>query len=225
MRSELKPRKPSPRLIKKLTDLANAILDAIDEDKNEDCTLLLLEFAASSGTSGYDRDYFKFLHAHSSVEELVQIASRGAPPDSPDLEGPEAIEIIGLILDDAWPETDYYLKLLENEFPHASITDLIFWPHKDMDRHGIYEEIQTREAIWQAGGDSAIDNYVRELCQSVLSNPDSPISRQYWAQSTLSSLEKKPAPPMSARPEAKTETDAPAESQPFGFHSSRMKPN
>ena len=99
----------------------------------------------------------------------------------------ELTEHFATIGDRSEKENNLIVDGWEELFPHAEISDLIFWPFRDLSYSEISEEIFLREALWKEGGEEAVRERIREQAKSALASRDTPEFGRYSAADFLKS--------------------------------------
>ena len=90
----------------------------------------------------------------------------------------ELIQAIGALENHRLPELerDRLLLALVRAVPHASISNLIYYPERDRSQEQIVEEALLRERLWADGGDSAVRRRVEGQMHAALADPTLPES-------------------------------------------------
>ncbi len=66
------------------------------------------------------------------------------------------------------------LDRLEAAFPHAGVSDLVFYGEKERTNQDIVEEVFNREDIWSRGGENALHAHLEQLALATLSDASIP---------------------------------------------------
>jgi hypothetical protein len=71
-------------------------------------------------------------------------------------------------------ERNRLILTLDRAVPHASISDLIFYPDKERSHEEIVDEAFLREQLWATGGDPAVRLRVEGQMRAALADPTLP---------------------------------------------------
>ncbi|EGQ9765654.1 hypothetical protein H7696_07400 [Vibrio alginolyticus] len=120
LRPELQPKEVDPTLLKRLTQLA----DAIDGGEEEECREMVSEFNSLSETNHRFLD-FQGIYGGEGHEEWVYrlLVLKSIVPQQ-DITKSELTEIVRLVLLDE----DGYLEILDNNVSYPFVSDLIYYP-------------------------------------------------------------------------------------------------
>ena len=99
----------------------------------------------------------------------------------------ELTEHFATIGDRSEKENNLIVDGWEELFPHAEISDLIFWPFMEMSYSEIAEEVFLREALWKDWGDPAVRERIRQQAMAALANESTPEYGRYSAEDFLRS--------------------------------------
>lgn len=172
---------PDEALVDALETLIKEVVSRLDQ--RLECRDLIARINKLSGRSDYDENTFFELYAAMEERDFAEIAARGSPPIVADIPEAELVQIIQSIREQPGAKSRYMLEFLQNNFPVADVSDLIYWPHKQLTTDAIAEEIRLRTSLLKSGGIAAVDRHKRELAQGVLADPNAPMWAKEWAMS------------------------------------------
>ena len=133
--SKFKVSTPSHEKIQEITSLAVIIENAVHND--QDCEHALKDMSRLTGSDNYDRDYFKTLQSHMSLETFAQHAAYPAPKAIPNISQDDLIEIVELAQENiADPSLDYYMALFDKNVTMPAASNLLFYPPEDASNGG-----------------------------------------------------------------------------------------
>ena len=138
LRDNLRISHPSPELIRVLAELAEKIVTALDE--GDECSALIEQLNEIARRKDYDREYFKTLHTHSSVDDFALEAALPQPKRINDISREELIEIVRLAKETGFPLSIYYRELFDLNVPMSGASGLLDYPEEwtpgqDLDKY------------------------------------------------------------------------------------------
>jgi hypothetical protein len=64
-------------------------------------------------------------------------------------------------------------------------TDLVYWPHREMNPAELLDEVIRRRGILRAEGIAGLRAYEHGLAENVMASGDAPLWAQQWAEGVL----------------------------------------
>lgn len=126
LRAELIAEQPDQGFISRLKALTEEITRCLDS--GQDCSALMEEITSLSGLNYLDKEYFRRLHAHSSVQEFAEMASLPRARSVDDLTKDELVDIARRAMDVTSWDAEYYMELFDKNVPMSGASNLIFHP-------------------------------------------------------------------------------------------------
>lgn len=129
----LKPVHPTATLRSLMKDLVRKIVEKIDECKEEEDPEIieLITQWNSHSTRAFEFHEFRDFYSYTDEKSFIKTAFH-KPAYVPDLSLTEVLALIDYVCgaegDDA--DQNYALNLLEENFPNANVSDLIYWPNE-----------------------------------------------------------------------------------------------
>lgn len=184
------PRIPKARkeFVEQLTSLATTAVNAFWLDPHStdvNAKQAVAEIQKLTGVSDYDEMYFHGLMGWGSPEEFAARAALGVAAAA-DLERDDIIALLEKIM--ASPgaaEAGYCRRLLEESFPYAHVSDVIYWPDRERTSEENADEILLRKALFASGGAEAVRSHIVSLANGVMADPNAPLWAQQWAESVV----------------------------------------
>jgi hypothetical protein len=65
--------------------------------------------------------------------------------------------------------------------PHSRASDLIFYPHTELDHEQIADEMLLRQRLFETDGPAAVQVHLRALAAAVMEDPDRKPWSEQWA--------------------------------------------
>jgi hypothetical protein len=81
------------------------------------------------------------------------------------------------------------IEFFDRNANYLMFTDLMFYPHKDLSRNEMFEEIKRRIEMFHNGGVSALHTYYLGLAADVLEDPQSKSYSRQWAKDYINLTE------------------------------------
>lgn len=128
-----------PEVVDKLERLIIDVVTSIDEGR--DCTDQLAAINTFSGNQNYNKETFFKLYSWTSEREFAELISMGPPPNIPDLTVDEIAACLDIVENAAEPRASFCFRILEQNFPTVSITDLVYNPDIKLDNFALANEI------------------------------------------------------------------------------------
>jgi hypothetical protein len=141
IRAALVPPVPDHERVRQLAELTTQIIERYEMGQPYEA--LLEQFNSFVGGSYCYRisDFSAVDHAM-DLEDWVVIVLTPNPPHYPDILDQELIDIIRLVSNGSQPEWEqhYWLKFLARNIPNPNISDLIYWPDREMTSEEVLTE-------------------------------------------------------------------------------------
>lgn len=115
---------PSQKRIDELEKLARTIVDGLAAGQNCDALIAQIDFKA--GSPGYDATTFTDLYSWTSEHDFAELAAMGRPPTLSDMAIQDVVKCLEIISEGVEPRSRFCLGVLENSFPHAPVSDLVY---------------------------------------------------------------------------------------------------
>jgi hypothetical protein len=174
-------RRPSKKLVDQVERLVDTIVDGLDRGDNCDALIGQIN-QLTSGTYG-PVDFFE-LYAAQGSREWAEAAVMGMQAVITDMTRDELVDLFKLVFD-GQADASFVTTYLERCFPGSFISDLIFYPHRNMTPEETAEELLLRESLFRSGGAPAVHGRLVELARAVLADTNAPIWAVQWAESIV----------------------------------------
>lgn len=177
---------PDPARLAQISDLASRASDAA-ETRRAPLDPIMDELEALTGFREEPRFWASF-HGGGGPDEFAAMIALPLPDPITDLEPSEIGDLLALEerfrLDDQ-AVYQRVLKYLSACLGAAFSTDLIYWPHREMNAAELLDEIVRRRGILDDQGVSGLRAYEHGLAEDVMQNGDAPQWAQTWAKGVL----------------------------------------
>lgn len=177
---------PDPARLAQIAALVRSASNAA-EMKRDPLDPIMDELEALTGFREGPRFWASF-HGGSEPEEFAAEIALPLPEPITDLEPAEIGALLALEENFRLADQAVYqrvLKYLSACLGAAFSTDLIYWPHREMNAAELLDEIVRRRAILDAQGVSGLRAYEHGLAEDVMQNGDAPQWAQTWAKGVL----------------------------------------
>jgi hypothetical protein len=177
---------PDPARLAQIADLASRASDAA-ETRRAPLEPIMDELEALTGFCEEPR-YWASFHGGGGPEEFAATIALPLPEPIADLEPVEIGALLALeeslrLADQAvYQRTLSYLSACLGE---AFNTDLIYWPHREMNPAELLDEVIRRRGILRAEGIAGLRAYEHGLAEDVMASGDAPLWAQQWAEGVL----------------------------------------
>lgn len=178
--------RPYPARLAQIADLASRASDAAETGRAP-LDPITDELEALTGFREGPR-YWASFHGGGGPEELAAVIALPLPEPITDLEPAEigallALEENGRLADQvAYQRIMKYLSACLGE---AFNTDLIYWPHREMNAAELLDEVIRRRGILRDEGIAGLRAYELGLAEEVMAAGDAPLWAQQWAEGVL----------------------------------------
>ncbi len=178
--------KPDPARLAQIADLASRASDAA-ETRRAPLEPIMDELEALTGFREGPR-YWATFHGGGGPEEFAAVIALPLPEPIIDLDPAEigallAFEESVRLGDQA--EYQRILQYLSACLGDAFNTDLIYWPHREMNAAELLDEVIKRREILREKGIAGLRAYERGLAEEVMASGDAPLWAQQWAEGVL----------------------------------------
>ena len=145
LRQELLPPNQDEPSIQRVLSLLLHVTALVDSGKPADREIAV--FNAATGQD-YDRFAFHNIESFTSYESFAAIAVAGRPPQFSCINDAEYIEIIRRLGtgEASEVESHYWLQLLETNLGCSEISDLLYWPKRQLSPIEILQEARLKPA-------------------------------------------------------------------------------
>lgn len=175
----------APEAIAALTPLVSEAANLVTEGK--DATTVVEQIREICGREDIDsQDFFELWGAHPDDEYAEILLLRRSQSTHP-LTDDEIKTAIDAVKSGDGKFQDAIINFIEQAANYLLFSDLIFYPHHDMNNAEIFQEIKRRICIFEEEGHSALDRYYKKLAIETLKNLNSPLYSRQWATGYLAS--------------------------------------
>jgi hypothetical protein len=121
---------PSQERIDGLEKLVRTIVDGLAAGQNCDALIAQIDFEA--GSPGYNATTFTDLYSWASEHDFAELAAMGRPPTLSDMTIQDVVKCLEIINEGEEPRCSFCLGILEKSFPHAAVSDLIYYSKSNL---------------------------------------------------------------------------------------------
>lgn len=173
-----------PALIDQLEGLMKLAVEKVNARGGaQDCSAELAEIERLTGIR-YEPEFFFEIWSWTEERDVAEQAVYGAPEPMSDLSSEELMEALEIVHDPG-ARSQFMVDYLERCFPKAFTNDLLYYPHRDLTDEELVEEVFRRKRLLAEGGEAALDEYLVQLAQTVMADPDAKMYSQQWAHGVL----------------------------------------
>ena len=177
---------PDPARLAQIADLASRASDAA-ETRRAPLDPIMDELEALTGFRE-EPGFWASFHGGGGPDEFAAVIALPLPDPITDLDPSEIGDLLALEerlrLDDQ-AVYQRVLNYLSACLGDAFTTDLIYWPHREMNAAELRDEVIRRRSILHAEGIAGLSAYERGLAQEVMASGNSPLWAQHWAEGVL----------------------------------------
>jgi hypothetical protein len=146
LRRALFPPNQDELALQRVLSLAKQIASLVDSGKSAESEIA--EFNADT-SQNYRRFDFHEIEGTTSYEAFAALAAAGPAPRIPDISDDEYVEIIRRLCrcEASEAETTFWIQLLRVNLENPEISDLIYWPKREMTPAEILREARSYKPI------------------------------------------------------------------------------
>lgn len=177
---------PDPVRLAQIADLASDAADAAETGRAS-LEPFMDELEALTGFRE-DKHFWRAFHGGDGPEEFAAVIALPLPEPITNLEPAEIGTLLALEESLRLGDQAVYqriLKYLSACLGEAFSTDLIYWPHREMNAAELLDEVIRRRAILSDEGIAGLRAYEIGLAEEVMASGDAPLWAQQWAKGVL----------------------------------------
>jgi hypothetical protein len=177
---------PDPARLAQIAELASRASDAA-ETRSAPLAPIMDELEALTGFREEPR-YWASFHGGGGPEEFAAMIALPLPEAITDLEPAEIGALLAFEESSRLADQAIYQRILQYLsacLDEAFNTDLIYWPHREMNAAELLEEVIRRRSILRAEGIAGLRSYEHGLAEEVMASRNAPLWAQQWAEVVL----------------------------------------